>query len=158
MRQALKLWRGASLSELTEPFAAVEGARLEELRLTCLEERLAADLQLGRHAAVAGELAALVERHPLREGLVGQLMRALSGTGRQVEALEAYRTLRDRLDAELGMKIRPAWAVKRTAKSATLTRRWPRLSVASSACISVGLLSLPTPTRHAGGKRALAPR
>ena len=104
LRQALELWRGLPLSELTEPFAAVEGARLEELRLTCLEERIEADLQLGRHAAVASELAALVERNPLREGLVGQLMRALYGTGRQAEALEAYRTLRERLDGELGME------------------------------------------------------
>src|SRR5262245_22491191 len=67
LRRALALWRGPALAEFDEPFAAIESGRLEELRLACLEERLEADLALGRHAGVVGELDALARHHPLRE-------------------------------------------------------------------------------------------
>src|SRR5262245_8812111 len=75
LRDAISLWRGAALAEFgSEPFAHVESARLEELRIEVLEERLEADLALGRHDELVGELDALVARHPLRERLRGQQM------------------------------------------------------------------------------------
>src|SRR5437660_1381050 len=83
-RWARGLWRGPVLGDLADlEFTRTEVARLEELRLTALEHRVDADLALGRHAEVVGELEALVLEHPLREGLHGQLMRALYGSGRQ---------------------------------------------------------------------------
>ncbi len=104
LRDALALWRGPALAEFDEPFAAIEGGRLEELRLACLEDRMDADLALGRHAALAGELSALVARHPLRERIRAQLMLALYRSGRQAQALAAYRQLRQLLSTELGIE------------------------------------------------------
>ena len=101
--EALGLWRGPALAEFSEPFAEAEGSRLEELRLHALEERIEADLALGRHAALVGELDALVAGHPLRERLRGQQMLALYRSGRQAEALAAYHELRRALDEELGI-------------------------------------------------------
>ncbi|MGH3039766.1 MAG: AfsR/SARP family transcriptional regulator [Gaiellaceae bacterium] len=76
LRQALALWSGPALADLTyEPFAQAAIVRLEELRLAALEQRIEVDLALGRHADVAGELEALVAEHPLRERLRRQLMR-----------------------------------------------------------------------------------
>ena len=76
--EALALWRGPALAEFgEEPFARVEAARLEDLRLAALEERIEADLALGRHAELVGELEALIAEHPHRERLRGQLMLAL---------------------------------------------------------------------------------
>ena len=77
LRDALALWRGPALAEFDEPFAEVESARLEELHLACLEDRIEADLALGRHAVLVGELEALVTRNQLRERPRGQLMLAL---------------------------------------------------------------------------------
>ena len=105
LEEALALWRGPPLSDFTYlRFAQAEIARLEELRLTCLEERLEADLTRGRHADVAGELEALVREHPLRERLREQLMLALYRSGRQAEALEAYQGARRALTEELGIE------------------------------------------------------
>jgi pimeloyl-ACP methyl ester carboxylesterase/DNA-binding SARP family transcriptional activator len=105
LRRALALWRGTALEEFqAEPFAQVEGARLEELRLTALEERIEADLALGRHADLVGELEAASARQPLRERTLAQLMRALYGSGRQAEALARYRDYRQLLADELGME------------------------------------------------------
>ena len=109
LRQALALWRGPALADfIYEPFAQAEIARLEELRLIAVEERIEADLALGRHAALAGELEALVETHPLRERLRGQLMLALYRSGRQAEAVEAYRIAHSMLMDELGITPGPA--------------------------------------------------
>src|SRR5262245_51539856 len=73
--EALALWRGPALAEFAdEPFARVEAGRLAELRLTALEERIDADLALGRHAGLIGELEALIAEHPRRERLRAQLM------------------------------------------------------------------------------------
>lgn len=104
LRTALALWRGPALAEFREPFARSDAARLEELRLVCLEERIEAELALGLHGDLVGELEALVERHPLRERLRSQLMRALYGAGRQAEALTAYRAYREQLSEGLGME------------------------------------------------------
>src|SRR6185295_6378022 len=88
---ALALWRGPAFAEFTtEPFAATEAMRLEELHLTCIEQRIEAELSLGHHAALIGDLEALTRRHPLRERLHSQLMLALYRAGRQAEALAAY--------------------------------------------------------------------
>jgi peptide/nickel transport system substrate-binding protein len=111
LREALALWRGPPLADFAyEPFAQREIARLEEQRLACVEDRIEADLQLGRHADLVGELEALVSEHPLRERLRGQLMVALYGSGRQAEALERYSAGRRALADDLG--IEPGAALK----------------------------------------------
>lgn len=111
LRQALALWRGPPLADFAyEPFAQREIARLEERRLACIEERVEADLQLGGHSDLVGELEALVAEYPLRERLRGQLMVALYGSGRQAEALEKYASGRRALADELG--IEPSGALK----------------------------------------------
>ncbi|MFZ1878606.1 MAG: BTAD domain-containing putative transcriptional regulator, partial [Gaiellaceae bacterium] len=105
---ALELWRGPPLAEFGDgPLAAVEIARLEELRLAVLEERIAADLDLGRHAALVPELDALVREHPLRERLRELLMLALYRSGRQADALEVYRQGREALRDQLGLEPGP---------------------------------------------------
>jgi len=102
--EALALWRGPALADLAyEAFAQVEIARLEEMRLAVLEQRIDADLARRRHAQLVGELEALVARHPLRERLRCQLMLALYRSGRQAEALDVYRAARRELQEELGL-------------------------------------------------------
>jgi DNA-binding SARP family transcriptional activator len=109
LRRALSLWRGPALADFVyEPFAQSEAARLEELRLTALEDRIDADLALGRGAELVAEVEALVEDNPLRERLRGQLMLALYRAGRQAEALAAYQHARRTLVGELGIEPSPA--------------------------------------------------
>ena len=104
-RRALELWRGAPLADLAyESFAQTAIARLEELRLTALEDRVDAELELGRHGSLLAELETLVWNHPLRERVRGQLMRALYRAGRQAEALEVYRKTREALVEEFGIE------------------------------------------------------
>jgi len=105
---ALALWRGPALAEFAfDDFAQAETRRLEELRLVAREERIEADLELGRHADVIGELEALVRDHPLRETIRKQLMLALYRAGRQAEALEVYQDARARFIDELGIDPGP---------------------------------------------------
>jgi peptide/nickel transport system substrate-binding protein len=105
LREALATWKGAPLADLAfEPFARVDVERLEERRLAALEDRIEADLALGRHDALVAELKGLVERHPLRERLRGQLMLALYRAGRHADALTTYREARDHLVYELGLE------------------------------------------------------
>jgi YVTN family beta-propeller protein len=107
LRAALDLWRGPPLADLAyESFAQTEIGRLEELRLAALENRIEADLALGRHAALVPELEALVAEHPERERLRAQLMLALYRSGRQSDALESYRDARRTLVA-LGLEPGP---------------------------------------------------
>ena len=102
--EALALWRGPALADVAfEPFAQAEAARLEEARLGALEARIAADLVAGRHDSLAAELEALVAEHPHRERLRAQQMLALYRSGRQADALAAYRDARAALD-ELGLE------------------------------------------------------
>jgi YVTN family beta-propeller protein len=104
LRNALDLWRGPVLADLADyAFIRPEAARLEELRLAGIEDRIDADLALGRHHALTAELERLVAEHPLRERLHGQLMLALYRCGRQADALAAYRRVRDLLAGELGI-------------------------------------------------------
>src|SRR5213080_4904474 len=107
-RKALALWRGPPLEELAgEPFAPAEIRRLEELRLAALELAIEQDLAAGRHRAVIGELDALVAREPLNERLHAQRMLALYRSGRQSEALAAYRQAREVLIDEVGLEPGP---------------------------------------------------
>jgi class 3 adenylate cyclase len=106
--QALELWRGDPLADFADQrFAEPEIARLEELRLACLEQRIELDLADGRHAELIGELEGLVRQHPLREHLRAQLMLALYRSGRQAEALEAYQAARAALVDGLGIEPGP---------------------------------------------------
>ena len=103
--EALALWRGPPLSDLAfEAFAQGEIARLEELRLAALERRFERELAEGRHVEVAGQLAAALREHPLRERFTAQLMLALYRAGRQADALEAFQQARGRLVEELGLE------------------------------------------------------
>jgi DNA-binding SARP family transcriptional activator len=105
LRAALSLWRGAPLAEVAyADFAQREIARLEDLRLGVLEDRIQADLESGRHAEIVGELERLVAGEPLRERPRAQLMLALYRCGRQAEALEAYRDAHRTLSGELGIE------------------------------------------------------
>ena len=109
LRSGLALWRGPPLADFTyEPFAEPVIRRLTEIRLAAVENRIDADLALGRHGELAGELQSLVQDHPLRERFRGQLMLALYRSGRQAEALEVYRDGRQALLDELGIDPSPA--------------------------------------------------
>jgi DNA-binding SARP family transcriptional activator/streptogramin lyase len=108
LRQALALYRGEPLPELRyEQVAQSELARLEELRLQALEQRIDADLACGRDRAVLPELEAVVSASPLRERLRAQLMLALYRCGRQADALACYQQGRDLLDDQLGLEPGP---------------------------------------------------
>ena len=105
LRVALGLWRGAALADFPdEPFFATEAARLEERRVTATEDLVDAELASGHHAELVGTLEALIATHPLRERLRGQLMLSLYRSGRQAEALAAYRVTREFLVDELGIE------------------------------------------------------
>ena len=105
LSEALGLWRGEPMADLAyESFCQGEISRLEELRTAALEDRVAADMELGRHAELVGELQDLVARQPLRERLQAQLIRALYRSGRQAEALEAYQAARAALVEGLGIE------------------------------------------------------
>ena len=119
LREALGLWRGAALLDFAyEPFAQAEIARLEELRLIALEDRIAADLALGRHTELVGELEALAAQQPLREPFRVQLMLALYRSGRQAEALDVYHKTRELLIERLG--IEPSRPLKRLERAILL--------------------------------------
>jgi DNA-binding SARP family transcriptional activator len=129
LSEALALWRGPALADLAyEPFAQVEIARLEELRLAVLEQRIDADLARGRHAQLVGELESLVARHPLRERLRCQLMLALYRSARQAEALDAYRAARRELQEELGLD--PSAELKQLEQA--ILRQDPELDLEST--------------------------
>jgi DNA-binding SARP family transcriptional activator len=109
LRDALSLWRGQPLADFAyESFAQAAIARLEEIRLSAVELRIDADLVLGRHDELVGELEALIADHPLRERLRAYLMTALYRSGRQAEALDAYQNARRALVDELGIEPSPA--------------------------------------------------
>ena len=109
LREALSLWRGEPLADLHgDPFAEREIARLEELRLAALEDRIDADLAIGRHHELAPELEPLVAEHVFRERLRGQLMLALYRCGRQADALHVFQSGRRALVEELGIDPGPA--------------------------------------------------
>jgi DNA-binding SARP family transcriptional activator/tetratricopeptide (TPR) repeat protein len=116
LREALGLWRGPALADCADiPYARAEAARLEELRSAATEDRIEAELELGRHADLVAELEALVAQHPLRERLRAQLMVALYRSGRQAEALRVYHETREILVEELGLE--PGRALQRLERA-----------------------------------------
>jgi DNA-binding SARP family transcriptional activator len=162
LRAALSLWRGGALADLAyEAFARADIDRLEELRLETLEDRIDAELALGRHQPLVAELRELVEQHPLRERLRAQLMIALFRSGRQAEALETYREgrrlLLDELGIEPGIALRelehailrqdPALGAPSVAPPAIAGRhgrRWPVVAVCIVAAAAVSAAVLAT--------------
>jgi len=108
---ALDLWRGPALADVADtPFAAPAIARLSELKLSATEDRIDADLALGRGAGLVPEVEGLATEHPLRERLRGQLMRALYAAGRQADALAVFEDTRSALADALGVDPSPALA------------------------------------------------
>jgi predicted ATPase/DNA-binding SARP family transcriptional activator len=147
-REALALWRGPALADLS-PGALLqpEIGRLEEQRLAVIEERIEADLALGRHAELIGELKTLVSEYPLRERFLDQLMVALYRSGRQVEALEVYGQARNWLTDELGIDPGPALQSRQQAilvQDASLGASSLDVSANGSWC-PTGLPTPPTP-------------
>jgi len=129
LREALALWRGPALADFAyEPFAQELIGRLEELRLVALERRIEADLAVGRHADLVGELEGLVTKHPVQERLRAHLMLALYRSGRQAEALAAYQAARRALVDELG--IDPGSTLQELEKS--ILRQDPALDLVST--------------------------
>lgn len=109
LKVALRLWRGAPLQDFAyEQFAQAEIARLEEARLSAVEDRIDGDLRLGRSGELIGELEAFCRQHPLRERGVRQLMLALYRSGRHAESLRAFERFRRYLADELGLEPSPA--------------------------------------------------
>lgn len=169
LRRALDLWRGPPLADLAyESFAVAWIERLEEVRLLTLEQKIEADLALGRHAQLIPELEQLVSEHPLQEGLRAQLMLALYGSGRQAEALEAYRRARETLVEAFG--IEPSPALKQLERQ--ILAQDPSLEPRGSASIAAAertvlavpldeagiarLSALAAPLTRAGGELILA--
>jgi WD40 repeat protein/DNA-binding SARP family transcriptional activator len=104
LAEALELWRGPALADLgAEPSLSGEIARLEELRLQAIEEKIDAELELGHHAGAVAELESLTRTHPLRERLCGELMLALYRSNRQAEGLSVFERARTVLADELGI-------------------------------------------------------
>jgi ABC-type transport system substrate-binding protein/DNA-binding SARP family transcriptional activator len=143
LRAALALWRGGPLTGVgDESFAQAEIARLEELRARVIEDLIEAELALGGHADVIGELGALVAAHPLRERLYQLLMVALYRAGRQPEALAVYQSARRVLVGELGIEPSPA------------LQQVERAILVQDASLDAPPRAAPAPAPgHAGGER-----
>jgi predicted ATPase/DNA-binding SARP family transcriptional activator len=149
LSQALDLWRGPALADVVlQASGPGEVARLEERRLAALEDRIQAELGTGRHHELTGELEALVAAHPLRERLHGQLLLALYRSGRQAEALEAYRRMRETLAEELGIDPgRPLQELERAILAQDPTLDWTPAAAATSQPAAAGQ---PAPRRRPG--------
>jgi DNA-binding SARP family transcriptional activator len=129
LHEALSLWRGSALADFAyENFAQTAIARLEEIKLAAVELRIEADLTLGSHDELVGELETLVAEHPLRERLRTYLMTALYRSGRQAEALDAYHDARRTLVDELG--IEPSAALQELERA--ILRQDPALELPTS--------------------------
>ena len=148
LREGLALWRGPALADFVyEPFAQTEVGRLEERRLAALEDRIEADLELGRHADLVGELEALVVQQPLRERLRAHLMLALYRSARQADALEVYKRTRNHLIDELG--IEPGPALQRLEKAVLAQDASLELPPAAAAREPEAPVAEPEPEREA---------
>src|SRR3954452_8717968 len=151
--EALALWRGPAYDDLAyEPCVQAERARLGELRLVTLEERIDADLTNGRHADLVGELEAVIAEHPLRERLRGQLMLALYRSARQAEALQAYRMARREFASELGLE--PGGALRRLERA--ILQQDPALDPPAEAPAVGSLLVVPSSIERLDDLLALA--
>ena len=148
LHAALAMWRGPALAEFEEQFARIDGTGLEELRLAALEDRIDADLELGRHDDLVAELEALVAHHPERDRLRGQQMLALYRSGRQADALDTYHEGRRVLDEQLG--LRPSSALREL--EARILRQDPALVAPRVSAPTVPPSPVPRPqttTRYA---------
>ncbi|WP_405798057.1 BTAD domain-containing putative transcriptional regulator [Streptomyces sp. NBC_01506] len=146
---ALALWRGPAYADVAESlFAHGEIARLDELRLTVVEDQAEVRLTLGEHTALATELGELVARHPLRERLRMAHMRALYRAGRQGDALRSFQELRGHLTRELGVSPGPGV----TALHMAILRQEPRLATPALESLSCRT-NLPTPLTPLIGRR-----
>jgi hypothetical protein len=153
LREALGLWRGPALADFSyEPFANPAVSRLEELRLTALEQRIEADLELGLHAQLVAELKELIAAHPLRERLRAHLMLALYRDGRQAEALELYRQTRETFIERLGIEPGPGLQELHAA----VLRQEPELAPAKPLVPMRSILVAPRGTHDLGPLLALA--
>jgi YVTN family beta-propeller protein len=153
LRSALELWRGEALEDIRlEPAVQAEAARLDDLRLAVVEDRIDADLAAGEDPGeLVAELERLVASQPLRERFWGQLMLALYRSGRQADALDAYRRARHHLISQLG--IEPGQSVRdlhqrileqdpgldapRRAARVGSRRRWPLIAASAAGLIAV---------------------
>ena len=108
LRDALGLWQGEPLAGLSGEYAEAQRARLTELHLAAVEDRLAVEVELGRHVEAVAELQALAAAHPLREQLSELLMLALYRAGRQADALAVFDRTRHTLSEDLGIDPGPA--------------------------------------------------
>ncbi|WP_188190193.1 AfsR/SARP family transcriptional regulator [Nonomuraea sp. SYSU D8015] len=109
LREALNLWQGPPLANVTQgPLLRSHVVHLAERRMHALELRIEADIHLGRHRELIGELRSLIAENPLHEWLHAQLITVLSQAGRRGEALTAYQDLREILSRELGLDPSPA--------------------------------------------------
>ncbi|MFJ3214140.1 AfsR/SARP family transcriptional regulator [Streptomyces flaveolus] len=116
LREALALWSGPALTDVhTGPHLVTQAKRLEESRLCALDQRIEADLRLGRHRELLAEMTVLVSRYPTHESLYGQYMLALYRSGRRGEALDAYQRLRATLVRTLGLE--PSAALSKLQRS-----------------------------------------
>ena len=140
MRDALALWRGPAFADLAfESFLQDEIARLDELRLTALEDRIEAEIELGRHDDVIADAASLGSQHPDRERLCRLLMLALHRAGRQQEALDAYEVTRRALDEQWGLEPSPE---TRALQTMILTQD-PAIAHAEPVSHAVGVVRRP---------------
>lgn len=145
LTEALQLWRGAALAEFEDmPVLRGEAARLERLRLTVIEDRNDAALALGLESRVAADVEELVRAHPLRERMWGQLMTVLYRSGRQAEALAAFRDARAAMIAEHGVEPSPALVDVHLR----ILRQDPELTAVSTSVVSSGDGETPTSTTH----------
>jgi DNA-binding SARP family transcriptional activator len=146
--EALGLWRGPAFADFPdEPSLRGEIARLEELRLAATEHRVAAQLALGRHTTVVGTLESLTDRYPLRERLWASLMLALYRSGRQAEALDAYRRAREVLADELGIDPSP----ELQALQERILRQDPDLAAAAPPALDATPMTPATPAAGGAG-------
>lgn len=121
LADALALWSGSALTDVQAGIRIdMEARRLEEARLSVLDQRIEADLRLGRHRELLPELTVLVNRYRMHESLYGQFMLALHRSGRRGEALDVYQRLRNTLVTELGLE--PSAALARLQRSILMAR------------------------------------
>lgn len=150
LTRALALWSGPALSGVPQGEVLTAAAvRLDELRLEALELRIEADLRLGRHHEVTGELMELARAHPLREQLHCQLMEALRRAGRTTDALRAYRAVHRSLHDELGVTPGPA-LVRQHARVLSAHASEPVTAGATAAAVAAAPIGRP----RAGSRRA----
>ncbi|MGW0771328.1 AfsR/SARP family transcriptional regulator [Streptomyces sp. NPDC002676] len=121
LADALSLWTGPALTDVQAGIRIdMESRRLEEARLCALDQRIEADLRLGRHRELLPELTVLVNQYRMHESLHGQFMLALHRSGRRGEALDVYQRLRTTLVSELGLE--PSAALSRMQRSILMAR------------------------------------